>query len=277
MSTATNSRPPAACSTGASGTTAEDQAIAPTLLAQLTDLHVEVGPGDAGAARAVAAAVSAVGALRPAPHAVVVTGDVAESGAGREYERARELLAPLPMPVYALPGNHDDADTLSTYFGAPGAHGYSVPVGGIRLVAMDSTLPGLDEGSLSADRLAWLEAELAADIQTPTVVAMHHPPVLTGIPALDLMGLPEDDRRGLAEVLAANPHVRRVVAGHVHRTVFGALGSCGVMACPATFLEARLEIGGTILDLVHASPSYALHVAFSDECTSHVQAVTTAA
>jgi hypothetical protein len=49
------------------------------------------------------------------------------------------------------------------------------------------------------------------------------------------------------------------------------------MACPATFLEARLEIGGTILHLVHASPSYALHVAFSDECTSHVQAVTTAA
>jgi 3',5'-cyclic AMP phosphodiesterase CpdA len=257
---------------------AEGRAIAPTLLAQLTDLHVEVGPGDAGAARALAAAVTAVGALRPAPHAVVVTGDVAQSGAAREYERARELLGPLQMPVYAVPGNHDDPDALRTHFGAPELrHGFTVGVGGIRLVAMDSTAPGLDEGSLSADRLSWLEAELAADVETPTVVAMHHPPVLTGIPVLDLMGLPEDDRRGLAEVLAANPHVRRVVVGHVHRTVFATLGSCGVMACPATFLEARLEIGGTILDLVHASPSYALHVAFSDECTSHVQAVTTAA
>jgi 3',5'-cyclic-AMP phosphodiesterase len=236
-----------------------------------------VGPGDAGAARALAAAVSAVGALRPAPHAVVVTGDVAESGAAREYERARELLAPLPMPVYALPGNHDDPDALRTYFGAPGLHGFSVAVGGIRLVALDSTRPGVDDGSLSADRLSWLEAELAVDVDTPTVVAMHHPPLLTGIPALDLMGLPEDDRRGLADVVAANPHVRRVVAGHVHRTAFGALGPCGVVACPATYLEARLEIGGTILDLVHASPSYALHIAFSDECTSHVQAVTTAA
>jgi Icc protein len=208
---------------------------------------------------------------------VVVTGDVAESGAAREYERARELLAPLPMPVYALPGNHDDPDVLRTHFGAPELDGYSVAVGGIRLVALDSTRPGLDDGSLSADRLAWLEAELAADVETPTVVAMHHPPLLTGIPALDRIGLPEDDRRGLAEVLAANPHVRRVVAGHVHRTVLATLGRCGVVACPATFLEARLEIGGTILDLVHASPAYGLHIAIGDEYTSHVQAVTTAA
>jgi 3',5'-cyclic-AMP phosphodiesterase len=272
-----SSQPPAACSTGASGTTAEDTTIAPTLLAQLTDLHVDVGPGDAGAARALAAAVSAVGALRPAPHAVVVTGDVAESGAAREYERARELLAPLPMPVYALPGNHDEPDALRTHFGAPGLQGFSVGVGGIRLVALDSTRPGLDDGSLSADRLSWLEAELAADVDRPTVVAMYHPPILTGIPALDLIGLPEDDRRGLADVLAANPHVCRVVAGHVHRTAFAMLGPCGVVACPATYLEARLEIGGTILDLVHASPAYAIHIAFSDECTSHVQAVTTAA
>ena len=205
---------------------------------------------------------------------MVVTGDVAESGSAREYERARELLAPLPMPVYALPGNHDDPDVLRTHFGAPGVHGYAVGVGGIRLVAMDSTRPGVDEGSLSADRLAWLEAELADDI-SPTVVAMHHPPLLTGVPAFDLMGISEDDRLGLAEVLAANLHVRLVVGGHFHRTAFGMLGPCGVMACPATFLEAGLEIGGTILDLAHASPSYALHVALGDECTSHVQAVTT--
>jgi Icc protein len=130
---------------------------------------------------------------------------------------------------------------------------------------------------MSADRLSWLEAELAADVDTPTVVAMHHSPLLTGIPALDLIGLPEADRRGLDDVLAANPHVRRVVSGHVHRAAFATLGPCGGVACPATFLEARLEIGGTILDLVHASPSFALHIAFGDECTSHVQAVTTAA
>lgn len=250
---------------------------APTLLAQLTDLHIEVGPGDGRAAKALAASVAALAALRPAPHAVVVTGDVAESGAAREYERARELLAPLPMPIHALPGNHDDADGLRALFGGDGPYGHAVGLGGMRLVAMDSTRPGHDDGSLSADRLAWLGEQLAVEPETPTIVAMHHPPLLTGIPALDVIGLADDERRALASVLAANPQVRRVVAGHVHRAAFGTLASCGVVACPATFLEARLEIGGTILDLAEASPGFALHVALGDELTTHVQVVTTAA
>ena len=250
---------------------------APTLLAQLTDLHVEVGPGDARAARALTAAVSAVGALRPSPHAVVVTGDVAESGAAREYERARELLAPLAMPIHAIPGNHDDADELRAQFGGDRPYGYGERLGGIRLVAMDSTRPGHDDGSLPADRFAWLGEQLAAEPGRPTIVAMHHPPLLTGIPSLDVLGFPEDERRALAAVLAANPQVCRVVAGHVHRAAFGTLGRCGVVACPATFLEARLEIGGTILDLAEASPGFALHVVLGDECVSHVQSVTTAA
>ena len=91
------------------------------------------------------------------------------------------------------------------------------------------------------------------------------------------MVIAEDERRALASVLAANRQVRRVVAGHVHRAAFGTLGSCGVVACPATFLEARLEIGGTILALEEAAPGFALHVALGDECASHVQVVTTAA
>ena len=251
-------------------------ADAPTVLAQLTDLHVEVGPGDGAAARATAAAVAAVRALSPAPHAVLVTGDVAESGSAREYERARELLAPLGLPVHVLPGNHDDADALAAHLGWDGPHGYTVRAGGLRVVALDSTTPGEDGGLLSSERLMWLEAELAVD-PGPTVIAMHHPPLVTGMPSLDRMGFAADERLALASVLAANPHVVRVVAGHVHRAAFGTIGSCGVVAAPAAYLEARLEIGGTILDLVEAAPGFALHVALGDGCASHVQRVTTAA
>jgi 3',5'-cyclic AMP phosphodiesterase CpdA len=217
-----------------------------------------------------------VRALSPAPHAVLVTGDVAESGAAREYERARELLAPLGLPVHVLPGNHDDADALAGALGWEGPHGYAVQVGEIRLIALDSTRPGEDEGRLSGERLAWLEAELAADA-TPTVIAMHHPPLLTGIDSLDELGIPAEERAALGSVLAANPHALRVVAGHVHRAAFGTLGPCGVAAAPAAYLEARLEIGGTALDLEEAAPGFALHVALGDACTTHVQRVTTAA
>lgn len=247
----------------------------PTLLAQLTDLHIQVGPGDGAAARATAAAVSAVRALSPVPHAVLVTGDVTESGAAAEYARARELLAPLELPVHVLPGNHDDPDALAAHLGWDGPNGYVVRTGAIRVIALDTTRPGADDGQLSTERLEWLEAELATHLE-PTVIAMHHPPILTGIESLDRLGIRAEERTALRSILAASPHVVRVVAGHVHRAAFGTLGSCGVITAPAAFLEARLEIGGTILDLEEASPGFALHVVLGDACTTHVQTVTTA-
>src|SRR6266568_1553993 len=82
------------------------------LLAQISDLHVGVGVGDGEAAGRLEAVVGAVASLDPAAAAVVVTGDLVRSGEPAEYERVRELLAPLRMPVHVLPGNHDDRDAL---------------------------------------------------------------------------------------------------------------------------------------------------------------------
>ena len=157
-----------------------------TVLAQISDPHLRIGRGDRGSAEALTAAVGAVAALHPAPEAVLLSGDLTDHATDSEYERVRELLAPLSMPVHVLAGNHDDADGLRAHFGAPGAAGeplqYSARIGSLRLIACDTTLPGRIDGALGPQRLAWLEAELAADRETPTVVAMHHPPVLTGLP-----------------------------------------------------------------------------------------------
>jgi 3',5'-cyclic-AMP phosphodiesterase len=243
----------------------------PALLAQLSDPHVRVGPGDAGSARALAAAVDAVLALRTPPDAVLVSGDLAEHAVAEEYERVRELLAPLPMPVHVLPGNLDDAGALREHFGCEPR--YAVACGALRLVACDTTLPGRDDGRLDAERLGWLEAQLAAEPDAPTIVAMHHPPLLIGIPVLDDIGLPAGDRDALAAVLAAAPQVRRVVAGHVHRAAVGALGGCVVVTAPSTNLQARLEIGARSFDFVAEPPGFALHVAQEDHVVSHLQPV----
>lgn len=251
-----------------------------TLLAQLSDPHMRVGAGDRGSATALSAAVRAVLALRPLPEAVLVTGDIADTGATSEYERARELLAPLSMPVHVLAGNHDDRDALRDQFPeVPPANGsgapmqYTARVGDLRIVACDTTRPGRDDGALDGGRLEWLEAQLLADRQTPTVVAMHHPPVTVGLPVLDAIGLPEGDRRALAELLGRAPHVRRVVAGHVHRTAFGALGGCGVLACTSSHEQARLEIGAPELTFVDEPAAFALHAAVDGGLVSHVQPI----
>ena len=159
-----------------------------TVLAQLSDPHVGLGPGDTGSAEALAAAVDAVLRLDPPPDAVLVSGDLTNGSDARSYERVRELLAPLPMPVHVLPGNHDDREALRAWFTEDtlaGAHGdpfhYAVRCGALRLVVCDTTIPGRPDGRLDAGALAWLEGELAAEPDVPTIVAMHHAPLLTGI------------------------------------------------------------------------------------------------
>jgi Icc protein len=229
-------------------------------IAQLSDPHMRLPPDDEGSGAALAAAVGSVLALDPLPDAVIVTGDLADGASAQEYARVRELLEPLPMPVHLLPGNHDDPAVV------PGD--YSVRIGELRLVVCDSTIPGRDDGDLD---LGWLEACLAEDRETPTIVAMHHAPIITGVGGIDALGL--TNREGLAALLERSPQVRRVIAGHVHRGAFGVVGGCGVVACPSTNLQIKLEIGAPDFDIVREPPAFAVHVLVDGELVSHLQPV----
>ena len=230
------------------------------LLAQLSDPHVNLADGSGDA---LAAAVEAVLALDPPPDAVLVTGDVADGAFADEYELAAELLARLPMPVHAVPGNHDDVAALRERFDVE-----SFTVGELRVVACDTAVPGLVTGRLDTERL---DAELTGD--APAIVAMHHPPFDTGIPALDEIGLPDDDRRRLAELLPRRRNALRVISGHVHRGAFGTVGGRGVLTCPSTHLNAKLEIGAPEYTIVREPAAFLLHAYVGGELISHVQPV----
>ncbi len=232
------------------------------VLVQLSDPHMRLGPDDEGSGDALAAAVASVLALEPLPDAVIVTGDLADTPSEAEYERVRRLLAPLPMPVHVLPGNHDDGALMG------GETQYVAQVGELRLVVCDSTIPGRIDGQLD---LEWLEAQLEPG--APTIVAMHHPPLVTGVPVLDDAGLPAATRTALGELLARHPHVQRVIGGHVHRGAFGVLGGCGVVACPSTNLQAKLELGSSEFVTVREPPAFAIHALVDGALVSHLQPV----
>jgi Icc protein len=249
----------------------------PFLLAQLSDPHVS--DDDDERALALAAAVRSVVAVEPAPGAVLVSGDLTEHGSASEYERVRELLSALTMPVHVLAGNHDDREAMSKSFPLPLAaasedYRYVTRCGPLRLIGCDTTRPGRDDGAFGADRLAWLEARLTEDRDTPTIVAMHHLPLPTGIPAMDALGLPRADRVAIDELIAAYPHVGTIVTGHVHRAVVGTLGGCAVFACPSTWIQTRLDLREPDrLQVVREPPGFGLHVAVAGELVSHLQPI----
>src|SRR5215470_7524092 len=90
------------------------------IIAQITDLHIKP-PGrlayrKVDTAAHLRRAVVHLNGLDPRPAVVLVTGDLVDGGASAEYAELRALLAPLAMPFYLVPGNHDARDALRAGF-----------------------------------------------------------------------------------------------------------------------------------------------------------------
>jgi 3',5'-cyclic-AMP phosphodiesterase len=249
----------------------------PFLVVQLSDTHIGADWAPADPVAGLAAVVASVREMRPAPDAVLLTGDLADHGADHEFAQVVSLLEGIDAPRYALPGNHDGPDGLRRHLAAPGSSGtpvqYAVELGPLRVLMLDSTRAGADPGQLDAERLAWLEDALAADSRTPTLLAMHHPPLVSQAPAFDAMGLPDSDRAGLAELVRRHPNVSLIVAGHVHRAVFGQIGGCRVLSAPSTYVGFALDFASDRLSPVAAPVGYAVHALRGGELVSHVQSV----
>jgi 3',5'-cyclic-AMP phosphodiesterase len=249
----------------------------PFLLVQLSDLHIGAEWEGRDPVAAAEAAVASVLRFAPPPGAVLVSGDLTEHAADAEYALAGELLEPLGAPLHVLPGNHDDRAVLRRHFDLPGVDAepvnYSADLGPLRLVAVDTTVPGEDAGRLDEERLAWLDRELAAAPDAPTLLAMHHPPLATGIKPLERIGLPPADRRALAHVLRRHPQVRRLAGGHMHRAITSELDGRAVLAAPSTYVQIRLDAVSEDLELVPDPPGYAVHLLADGELISHVEPV----
>ncbi|MEX3957920.1 phosphodiesterase [Trinickia sp. EG282A] len=250
------------------------------LLAQISDLHIK-RPGALAyrrvdTAAALARCIARLNALEPRPDAVVITGDLVDYGTAEEYQHLRGLLAPLAIPYYLLVGNHDDRGALRDAFGEqPWLHSgeafvqYSVDVGPLRLVALDSQVPRASAGALCETRLAWLSAELEKARGMPVVIALHHPPFVSGIGHMDRQRLDAASSEQLATIVRQHPNVERVICGHVHRPMFTRFGGTVASAVPAPAHQVALDLredGPSAFRL--EPPAFALHR--YDEATGFV-------
>ncbi len=251
--------------------------IKPAVLVQLSDSHIGAIWSEGDPIVGLRAAIAAIGHLDVAPDAILVSGDLAETGAAGEYELVRESLRVLGLPIHVLPGNHDDRAALRKCFGLPGSPEdpiqHTADVGALRLVMVDSTRPGEDRGELDSLRIEWLDRALAAEPERPTLLAMHHPPIVMRSPAWDPIVLPDAARSALAEVLARHPQVLAIVAGHHHQMIVAHLGSRPVMAIPSTYGQARVGFGADKIVFNEAVSAFAVHVLAGGTLTSSVQFV----
>jgi len=233
------------------------------LIAHLSDLHVGTKAPHLATNVHTQQAVESVLRLSSLPDLVVVTGDVSE-GQPEDYDLLAQYLAPLPMPVYMVPGNHDDREVMRSalrhkgYMPEAGPLNFVVESRPVRIVGLDSLVPGRVEGALVGESLDFLERTLEAEPSVSTLILVHHPPFRCGLEEKDAIRLFDGAER-FREILSRHSQVERVLSGHHHKALLGRLGGtiCQV-APPIRHQEAWGFDAGRPADEIEL-PGYLLH------------------
>lgn len=239
------------------------------LIAQISDTHIagwgKKAYGIAPTAENLARCVDHINQFDPQPDLVLVTGDITYTGLAEEAERAASLLSKLRYPFYIIPGNHDDRSVLWTAFGGhacpstvQGFMNYVIEGYDVRLIAMDSIVPGAPGGEICETRAAWLDERLSEAKEHPTVIFIHHPPVKCGVLETDVDGFVGADRLG--RVIEKYSNIERVICGHIHREAHVRWRGTVVSTAPSMGMQLVLDL--TLerpSEFVSEAPGYQLH------------------
>lgn len=181
------------------------------------------------------------------PDAVLVTGDIGDDFSAGAYGHFRRRLGPIGVPVYCLPGNHDDPALMTTLLNGGGFQFCGrARLGDWGLVLLDTHLPGAPSGRLSDAELARLGADVRSFGDAPVLVALHHPPVPVGSAWLDACGL--ENAAATLAVLDALPTVRAVVSGHVHQVFELVRGGLHILTTPSTGAQFTPHTARCVMD-----------------------------
>jgi len=221
--------------------------VARTLIAQISDTHIP-GAGEASHPDAQPARNLTL-ALQHASRrcsGIIITGDcAAKAGTDAEYAAFAEVIKAATVPVWLVPGNHDDSAKMQRLFSLPNANGrcdYIVDVTGARIIVLDSTRLGREDGSLDAAQTDWLAAQLDTRThQAPALIALHHPCIRVGGKAFDSIRLDEESLARLQATLQAatsrGARIHGIITGHAHMTCVGEFAGVRSFVCPSSAYE----------------------------------------
>jgi len=165
--------------------------------------------------------------------AILATGDIVQDESRAGYERFRAALEPLGVPVYSIPGNHDDPNLMGEILmGGSFQLGGELRQGKWSVVLLSTFLAGEDAGGLGPARLQGLRRALAAHSGQNVLIAMHHHPLPMGSAWLD--GVALRDATAFWSIIDAHAEVRGVICGHVHQAADRMRNNVRFMSTPST-------------------------------------------
>ena len=225
--------------------------------------------------------VHAIRRVHPHPSAIVVTGDLADLGEPEAYRRLRAAIEPvaadLGTVVIWVAGNHDERPALRQ--GLLDLPATEEPVTGVwdldglRVIALDTSVPGWHHGDIDADQRSWLAELLADPAPHGSLLAMHHPPLPSHLPLFDILELQHQDE--LAAVIRGSD-VRGILAGHLHYSSHGMFAGVPVSVSSATCYTMNVALPAPDVNGMDAAQAFQLVHVHPDTITHTVVPVTDA-
>ena len=254
-------------------------------IAQITDLHITTSESPLDQARnreRLHQTLRSIEAQRPRPLAIIATGDLVDHGRIEEYAALKAILAQTDLPIYLAVGNHDNRLAALSQFSAPnivsdsnGFIQYTLEFEEYRIVICDTLNEGREDGAFCEQRAQWLDQTLTDRPGTPTLIALHHPPIASGIRWMDPDPSAEWIVR-LDRILSQHSQVCAVTTGHLHRAFVRRFANSLVTVSPATSIQLTLDLRPVDMRvpdgreiLTEEPPGFMIHMFDAGEITSH--------
>lgn len=256
------------------------------LIAQITDIHLGFEPGnpDELNRRRLDETLEHLRTFKPRPDLLLLTGDLADRGKDIEsYQQLKSALQDYPIPAYFGVGNHDSRGPFfDVFFDVPAASGfvqYAIEGHPVRVLVLDTLEINRHGGGFCEARAAWLEERLSEQPDQPTLLALHHPPLPTG---LSWMTVNPDSLwvERLRGVVAAHGNIVGIIAGHLHRPIVTHWAGTTLVVCPPTSPQVALDLDTIDPNqpdgrpmIVAAPPAFALHYWNGKQLITHFGSV----
>jgi len=169
---------------------------------------------------------------------ILLSGDLSHDGSLASYYYVADALKPMQVPVYAVPGNHDNGDVMQQ------AYPYTpilkhIIKDGWQFILLDSLLPGQVKGLLAESELDYLEQCLQNHPNERAVIVFHHHPVSVGCAWLENIGL--SNAAAFWEIVKRYPNVHTILFGHVHMEFHQVVNGVPVYSVPSTCIQFKRE------------------------------------
>lgn len=213
--------------------------------------------------------------------AIVITGDLTDIGEPDAYERLKGLVEPaaerMGSRIIWVMGNHDEREPFSSIL--LGEEATTTPqdrvydINGLRIIALDSTVPGYHHGDLEPSQLEWLRAELAKPAPHGTLLALHHPPLPSPVELMAILEL--DHQAELADVIRGTD-VRAILAGHLHYSTSGTFAGIPVSVSAATCYTIDTSAEPGTLSGIDGGQTFNLVAVYDDQVVHSIVPITDA-